>query len=758
MNELKRVCNLCFLLFAGMLLLLNALLIINGDRSDEEVSGIYNEMVCTAADVRDEAASSREAATLAWQDYFNRQGFHFGTEYLFEGAEAYEERDRQESMPERQLAKTAGNILLAEADYIDGFRSSIENRMKTAAQMAKADVFKEGSFEYLNLLKTRYDLSRLTELQVELSNGIWLDKLYDHFYIQIFTLLLIFVTVYSFFAEKKTGLYYIIHTAEKGRGGLFFTRFLILAGEALVFSLLFYLESAAIYLHIYGGIEGIHCPAASDERFLLTAGSLTRAEFLGALILVSFVAAVVLSLLLWYVLSLFRNINIGIFIFLLICGADILAYMLIPYKSVLRPLRFVNLYYLLFPNKALSYYNWGYSFFITSLAETMLVLALVLGAGVFLANLHMSVNRYYSGKENAIESAVDHMMEALMRLLGRTPDFVKEMYKILVSQRAGILLLLLLYLAVRMPAGMEVYYDGVRSYLSQFYREAEGLGDCAELESIHRKYQEEYEEFLENLDYSIPAVEEVLRYRESLISTIDGAVDYVKRMNGQGTGVVILAPYEYMEALGTSQGENQKTMALINVLAVMVISCGFLSYEKKNEVHRIALAYCGRRKWIVRKLLANLALTAAFEAASYGIYYGKLSRVYDLANLQAPLKSLPMFEQYIWNPSILGFIVTDLLIRFVLLAALSAVVSFVSVHVKYIYCLIISMAAALPQFLSMIGFDVLDRISIGRYVAFLPCFYEGGAQTAVYCGFAAFTAAVGGFLFFHIIKQETVQR
>ena len=758
MNELKRVCSPRFLIFAGALFLLNAILILNGDRSDEEVSGIYDEMVCFASGAGEAASSAEETATLAWQDYFTRQGFHFGTEYLFEGSEAIEERAREDSMEEKILAKEAANLMLAEAEYIDSFHNSIRDKMEMAAQMMKADIVGEDSFEYLNLLKTRYDLSRLGDLQVELSNGIWLDKLYDHFYIQIFILMLLFVTVYSFFAEKKTGLYYIIHTAEKGRGGLFVTRFFILAGEAFLFSLLFHLESAAIYIHIYGGMEGIHCAAASDERFLLTAGTLTRVEFTGVMILVSFATATVLSLLLWYVLSLFRNINIGVFIYLLICGMDILAYMLIPYKSVLRPFRFVNLYFLLFPNKALIYYNWGYSFVITSLAETTLVLALALGVSVFLAGCHMSVSRYYSGKENVIESAVNHMMETLMRILGKAPDFVKEIYKILVSQRAGILLLLLLYIVIRIPVGPEVYYDATRSYLSQFYREAEGMGDSAGLETVYRRYREEYEEFVENLDYNISTAEDVLYYRNSLMSTIDGAVGYVKRMNDQGIDAVILMPYEYVEALGTPQGENQKKLALINVLAVMVISCGFLSYEKKNEVYRIALAYCNRRRWIVRKLLANLTLTAIFEAVSYGIYYDKLSGVYDLANLWAPLKSLPMFEHYAWNPSIFGFIVTDLLTRFVILAALSAVISYVSVYVKYAYCLIISMVVTLPQLLYMIGFDVLDRISIGRYMAFLPCFYEGEAQVHIYYGFAVVMVAAGEFLFYHIIKKETVQR
>ena len=87
---------------------------------------------------------------------------------------------------------------------------------------AKSGTYKTNSFEYMNILKTKDDLLALTDLDVKLSNGIWLEKLYQNDYIHIYVLLICFLTVcIIFFIERKNGLYYIIHASSNGRGKLF---------------------------------------------------------------------------------------------------------------------------------------------------------------------------------------------------------------------------------------------------------------------------------------------------------------------------------------------------------------------------------------------------------------------------------------------------------------------------------------------------------------------------------------------------------
>ena len=108
-----------------------------------------------------------------------------------------------------------------------------------------------------------------------------------------------------------------------------------------------------------------------------------------------------------------------------------------------RGLRYINIYYLLFPNKTFEYYNWGYSGNIFSLRASTAGFAIVLGIVLFMINMYMNSKTYYTGKQNIIETAISVIMEAFMRLLGRMPVSCKEIYKILISQKVMIILMLI---------------------------------------------------------------------------------------------------------------------------------------------------------------------------------------------------------------------------------------------------------------------------------------------------------------------------
>ncbi len=741
MKEMKRVFHIRWLLSAAMLLLLNAFLIINNNKEDASISQAYDEMIRLAMENKEGSVSNREAATLAWNQYFEE---HCIT--------------NEESGEAALIAKEAREMLMTEADYIDQFEASVQEKMETAEILAKSGIYAVRSYEYQNLLKTQEDLSHIINLEVTVSNGIWLDRLYHHSYIPVLVEILLFITIYNFFLEKKTGLYYIIHSAGNGRARLFFTRCGILFLQAFLTSGLFYIESAVLLLRIHGGAEGIRFAAASDSGFLLTGASLTRIEFVGMLIFMSAVSAAVLALLLWLVLSFFKNVNIGIFVYLMLCAADVLMYMLISPKTVLRAAHFLNVYYLLFPNKALVYYNWGYSFGIISLTESTLVLAAVSGIGVLLTNAFINVNGYYSGKENILEKGINRIMEAFVWTLGKLPGIFTEIYKVVISQKAGIVLLMLLYVAGRIQIGSGVLYSPNMSYLAGYYEDAAGLSYGAELESVYNAYLEEYELFVDNFDKSSETADSILEYRSSLIKAIRENVDYMKQMSDKGIKAQVLKPYEYMAAFGEAEGENQKLLALLNVLAAIVISCGFISYEKEMKIHKLALAYRNRRKWLIRKMMTQFLLIAVFEGITYGVYYHKLLEVYELADLSAPLKSLPAFVNYPFHPSIFGFIEIDLFFKFIVLACLSVIVGYVSIHIKYIYCLFAGMLIAIPQLLYLIGFEAMDKAAVGKYVAFLPCFWEGITATRICYLFIMIMIIIGNGLGIYILKGETVSR
>lgn len=118
--------------------------------------------------------------------------------------------------------------------------------------------------------------------------------------------------------------------------------------QAVVTNVALYTESAVMLLNRYDGVKDLNVAAVSDEYFILTSGKLSRIQFLGLIILLSILANVVLSLVLWAILLCFGNVNIGLFFYCCICVADVVIYKVISAKSILQIFKYLNVYYLFF--------------------------------------------------------------------------------------------------------------------------------------------------------------------------------------------------------------------------------------------------------------------------------------------------------------------------------------------------------------------------------------------------------------------------
>ena len=214
MQEIKRVVNIRWIIFVCLLLLINAIFIFNNNKEGIEVYVYYNEMIQMTMDKKTDSISNRDAATQAWTQYFDENNLNI---------EQWEEPDNKIIS-----ARTARKMLMSNADYIDEFRNMIDRKISESENILKAGMYEEGSFENQNLIKTRKDLLKNQNLEVSVGNGIWLEKLYENYYIQFFIIIILLLTVYSFFAERKNGLYYIIHCSPNGRRPLFFKRSVLL--------------------------------------------------------------------------------------------------------------------------------------------------------------------------------------------------------------------------------------------------------------------------------------------------------------------------------------------------------------------------------------------------------------------------------------------------------------------------------------------------------------------------------------------------
>lgn len=127
-----------------------------------------------------------------------------------------------------------------------------------------------------------------------------------------------------------------------------------------------------------------------------------------------------------------------------------------------------------------------------------------------------------------------------------------------------------------------------------------------------------------------------------------------------------------------------------------------------------------RRRWYVRKFLAIWLLIGIFVILAYGIYYYKLSQIYDIEKLNIGVQSLQLFGAVPINMSIGAFLLIDVLLKILSLCSLAVLISVMTYRLEYVYSVLSGMILLVPQLLHMIGITKLEQLSLCRYIAVLP--------------------------------------
>ena len=210
-----------------------------------------------------------------------------------------------------------------------------------------------------------------------------------------------------------------------------------------------------------------------------------------------------------------------------------------------------------------------------------------------------------------------------------------------------------------------------------------------------------------------------------MLSYLYEQVEYVKEKNDAGIEAVVLMPYEYIAAFGSGQKDNQLYLAMICMGATILLSATFVSYEKKCGMMAFIVSGKNRTRWYVRKYMAVWLLVSIFIALAYGIYYYKLSRLYEIEMLNIGVQSLQLFGDVPINMSLGWFLVIDLLIKVISLWAVSVVIGVMTYKFKYVYSVLSGLVLLIPQLLYMIGITKLEQLSLCRYIAVLPMWSSG---------------------------------
>lgn len=696
--EFLRIFNKKRILILALLFVINGLFFIR-ECSEIGKYKVYNDLVVEFNNKTESAVDIKKTALFVLEEYKNDH----------------------ENISEDENYLEVRKMFMDKVEYVRDYSRVKTKQIENSKAMLSSSIFSDKtSFSYLNAVKTRNVLEKIKDENVTVSNGVWLEKIVDYKPVYYIIMVAVAMIIYAFIEDRKTGIVYIQYAAANGRAKLFARRLGILLTTTVVITMLFFGELAVISLNLYGGVEGLNASVCSDEMFAMCSMGMTRLVWFLINVLRVSMSVFVMGLLMWGILTYFNNSNIGLCAYLLLYGVEIVANALITEKSVFRFVKFFNLTYLVDSGDAwFSYGNWGYRYIIMDIAESTGVLMVVIGL-VSVAMIVRSCVMYNPlSRTSFIEKMFMSLYDLFMRLFSKLPVAVMELFKLVVSQRVGVVVIAVVALFANMNKGYVLTYSMNMVSVVQMCEESKEAS-VDELISMREELYKEKSAYENDTSQHIGAT-----FKTQIVQSKIDALDYVIQKNSVGVKVSLISPYEYEAAFGGRQSDNQEYIAMLCIIVMLTINAGTLSYEKRKGMMKHIRASKNRSEWIKRKIIRNGLFATFITMIMYGWYYYELIKLYKLGNYNISIQSFAMFDKYPLDIPIWGFVVLDLLLKIAVLMAVGGVAFLISGMFNYEVGYFVALLVILPHLLYKLGISVLSYVSIPKIMAFFPYWMEG---------------------------------
>ncbi|MBQ4283311.1 MAG: hypothetical protein IJB96_05215 [Lachnospira sp.] len=598
-------------------------------------------------------------------------------------------------------------------DYVDRYGADITGKIDYANTMLTLNLFSDLSvYEKRNLNKNISDLNQLKSVEVKVDNSMAFDSLFQYDLAQYMLILMVLVTVYRFVKERKNSVTELIYATPYGRLRLNVQRTLILFVSSVVYAVVLYGTVLCVGALMFGGFGSLNNPlqCSSDFSVLNFIGS--RLDFLVYYVIMSGIMAYVVGLIFWAVTNLFVSYQIGITTFFIGMAAQAVVYYAVPINSIVRFLHYINIFQLVNSCDVLcNYENWGYSWFILSVRDTVYMIAIVL------LLMAVSIIAVYCTKVRPVRSVskVEMLIEKLAVLkrkaIEKMPHFMKELYKSLILEKGLVFLAVVVLLVFNNRLGRYVP-ESEFDTLGQFYDLAEDITLGEELDELIEDYEVMYDKALQS-EYG----ESYAKMYEGLINEADLQKEYLIKLKERGIEGRIIKQEPYEAMFGYQIQSNQQLYALLAMLAVVMMCFGIESYEKYCGMKDLITASPGRGGNAWRKISMVAIYAVIIGVIIYGLNWYDILHKYEPGSLDAPIQSVHMMENCVLNVSIAQYCALIGIFRIVVLILLSLGVYYISKRFSYYGSLGVSAIIMVPQIMVLCGVDIVKYMSIGTLLA-----------------------------------------
>ena len=600
-----------------------------------------------------------------------------------------------------ELFKSEGAEKTIQAEWLEEQRTAkeeffenIEHLRERSESLSEISIFsKEDTFSNKNIWKTQEDFERIENVTIDIAHS---DKAVSAFlgYDEMFYLLLmfIFITVLTFFDERKSGLWQITYACKKGRTALACKRFLILLFLAISFSGLMFWETVYLAFRDYGGKDILFSSAQSVVMLQNFTLPISVLEFLLYAWGICALALIVSGLFIWGILSLIHNRNLGMVVLVVVYGIEISLYYLIPEQHPLCVLKYFNLWFLLNPRKIfVDYTNFPIGMHLLNLREFVqwVLAGLFAILGILVCYINKMTRPFYM--LGVAERLIQRLSECCKRALCHCSGICFELYKLLFQGKGVFVVLIFVFLVIRGISMDELLLSPAREQLVDFY--AQNTGEITEesmapYEKIKAELNKAYDNYINAPDAEKKESGDIYQSYEAtrvMFKQLEERLDYAKKLEKSGIAGWWLNETGYRKLLGSENVSGRLVHGAMAILAMILILSGSLAMERQSGVRYILRCTSkGRRKFFFRKVFCAVAVAAFSALLTTGAEIYEVGRLYPYRGLSAPVQNLSFLENVPFSLTIGQFLGIWIFLRLLIYITVAVMCLMISSFAKQV--------------------------------------------------------------------------
>lgn len=618
-----------------------------------------------------------------------------------------------EDNEEAQYIRQARAVLKDKIEYAQNYKSKVTDMAGYEKILNSSLYADEDNFGRLNAKKYAKDIKKLADMDVTPANTAAIEKFMDFNEGSVIFAIMIIMLVVIFVDERDNRMIYLTHASSCGRVNLILKRCGILCLFSFICSYIFNTLIYGMFLYMYGGIRYLNVTIQSSQMFSMFPLKISIWQFFIMYCAIFAVAMISFGLISYLFVSMFKNYKIAMVVILAIFLCEYLLYNNIEKNSALCILHYVNIINVIIPQYSYFIYeNWGYTGFIADISGTTFVLTAVIACIGFCGMLLTGYYMYPDRKQGFLDKVYQRLRELWQQIFGRTNSVFMEFYKSFIIQKGFIILILAIYLFANCKIYRGVNYSNNNLYLVNFYDEFSGRIPDEECDTYISALKNNIDELkkIENLTYN---QKKSVSDMESAYAVMVSTVEHVRKIsNEKSINAVIVKPDTYNDILGERNYNNQESINLICIIAIILMTAGDFSYERKCGMYVLSRTSKKRNITWINKTV-KVALTAVvIWGISLAFNYTNEVSLYTFNNINAPVQSLITFAAFPLKVSIRGYMALCQIIRLIMFIVIGFMVLGISFFMDYKRSVALSVVILLPHVLYILKVPFMYYLSV----------------------------------------------